>query len=1171
MKTKRLLTTASRLKLTLVVLALAGLNSTHATNAKSVIGAKMESMSAPALGPTANGTADELRFVEALFNNTALDGAQSVAVSPDGGHVYVASVDDDAVVAFRRDGTTGALTFVEMEQDGVGIVDGLDGAWSVAISPDGDHVYVAGFGDDAVVAFSRDKTTGELTYVETEWDNVAGVDGLDNTAAVAVSPDGSHVYVAGLLDSAVVAFSRDKNTGELTYVETEWDNVAGVDGLEGAYWIAVSPDGHHVYVVGTTEHAVAVFSRNGSSGELGFVEMKQNGSGGVSGLERANAVTVSPDGHHVYVTGFYDDAVAVFGRNVTTGMLTQIETEWNGVGGTDGLDGAWAVEVSPDGDHVYVTGYWDDAVVVFNRDRITGELTHVETEWNGVGGIDGLDGARGVAISPYGDHVYIAAYSDDAVVLFNRRVAADEVTFVEMKKDGVDGVDGLYWANEIAISPDGDHVYVAAYQDDAVAVFGRSATTGRLTYVEMEQDGAGGVNGLAGTRSVAVSPDGDHVYAVGFDDNAVVVFARDKSTGALSYVETKWDGVGEVQGLYGPHSLVVSPDGDYVYVASFNDNALTSFKRDKTTGTLSFWGMQQDSVAGVNGLAGARTVTVSPDGDHAYVAGSLDSAVTVFERNWTTGGLSYIEMYQDDSLGGSADGLAGAYGITVSPDGRYVYATGLNDDAMAIFARDTVTGKLSWIKLQQDGVDGVDGLNGATGVAVSPGGDHVYVTGSNDNAITIFRLDRATGELLYLETIWDNVDGVDGLLSAMAVTASPDGHHFYVAGQTDNAVAVFARGGRTGSLTHIKTYRKAYGLDSAASVAASPDGDHVYAAGFADNTVVVFGRNGATGELSYIEMEQDGVDNVDGLYGAHSVAISPDGNHVYVAGFHDSAVTAFERNGATGELFYVETEWDGVDSVDGLLGARAVAVSPDGKWVYVAGFLDNAVAIFERNGTTGELSYVETEWDNVDDVDGLYGAISVVASPAGDHVYVAGFYDNAVAVFDQDETSGELDFVEMVQDNVGGVDGLNNIYSVAVGPNGSHVYAAGGGDDAVAIFDRDQVTGALTYTGMEQDGVGGVDGLDGVSSVTVNPDGDRVYTVSMLDNGVTVFHRDRTSGVLSYIETEWDSTNGVDGLYGAILTAVSPDGRHVYIAGFGDDAVAVFERQFCIFLPLALR
>ena len=37
-----------------------------------------------------------------------------MTVSPDDMHVYVASLYDNAVAVFRRDSTTGALTFVEV-------------------------------------------------------------------------------------------------------------------------------------------------------------------------------------------------------------------------------------------------------------------------------------------------------------------------------------------------------------------------------------------------------------------------------------------------------------------------------------------------------------------------------------------------------------------------------------------------------------------------------------------------------------------------------------------------------------------------------------------------------------------------------------------------------------------------------------------------------------------------------------------------------------------------------------------------------------------------------------------------------------------------------------------------------------------------------------------------
>ena len=54
-------------------------------------------------------------------------------------------------------------------------------------------------------------------------------------------------------------------------------------------------------------------------------------------------------------------------------------------------------------------------------------------------------------------------------------------------------------------------------------------------------------------------------------------------------------------------------------------------------------------------------------------------------------------------------------------------------------------------------------------------------------------------------------------------------------------------------------------------------------------------------------------------------------------------------------------------------------------------------------------------------------------------------------------------------------------------------------DDAVSWYERNASTGALTYGGMLEDGVNGVDGLHSANSVTLSSDGNYAYvTVNLM-------------------------------------------------------------------------
>jgi 6-phosphogluconolactonase (cycloisomerase 2 family) len=159
----------------------------------------------------------------------------------------------------------------------------------------------------------------------------------------------------------------------------------------------------------------------------------------------------------------------------------------------DGLAFPWQVKVSPDGQHVYATGRSDNAISVFNRDPVTGRLTFREQQKDGVNGVDGLAGANSLSFSANGDFVYATGRTDNAIAVFSRNATTGALTFLEVHRDGVNGVDGLAGASGIKVSQSDDAVYVTGRSDNAIAIFSRNPVSGRLTFAGLKRDGVGGM------------------------------------------------------------------------------------------------------------------------------------------------------------------------------------------------------------------------------------------------------------------------------------------------------------------------------------------------------------------------------------------------------------------------------------------------------------------------------------------------------------------------------------------------------------------------------------------------------------------------------------------------------------------------------------------------------
>ena len=369
------------------------------------------------------------------------------------------------------------LVFIESHVDGVSGVDGLDGTYDMKLSSDGAFLYVASMNDDAISIFSRDKETGELNFVSRTKNGENGVDGLNGARSLDLSPDGKNLYAVSMFDDALVSFSRDEFSGALTYEGRIKDGEFGVDGLDGARSIAISPDGVNLYVAGWDDDALALFSRDPSSGLVGFLGRVKNGEDGISALDAPHFLTVAPDGKNIYVALWDEDAVSIYNRDLDTGLLTYnskiVNDGRDAVDGVvSGLQGPRSALASPDGKQVYVVAWNDDALTAFNRDE-TGALEFVSTQRTGVGGVEGLDGAHSIAMSADGKFLYVAAFFDDAITVFSRDVETGELLYDQSIFNKEEGVEGLNGTLTIMASPDGEHVYSTSISEKSLVAFRR--------------------------------------------------------------------------------------------------------------------------------------------------------------------------------------------------------------------------------------------------------------------------------------------------------------------------------------------------------------------------------------------------------------------------------------------------------------------------------------------------------------------------------------------------------------------------------------------------------------------------------------------------------------------------------------------------------------------------
>ncbi len=394
----------------------------------------------------------------------------------------------------------------------------------------------------------------------------------------------------------------------------------------GSRAIALSPDGAHVYVASSSSDAIAIFTRNKSSGRLAQPAGKDGciAAGGAQGcataigLDAPNSVAVSPNGRNVYATARDSGSVTAYARNPKTGGLRQLpsggcvsDLPLPGCATGEALSGADVLVVSADGANVYVGAFFGNAVAVFDRDASTGGLTQPASPSGCIAEANAacstgiaLGAPEGLAISSDGTSVYVGSAVSNAVAILDRDTATGDLSqagdgtgcIVQTALAGCTTGVQLGGANAVALDPGDGQAYVTSLLSNSITSFDRTASTGDLAQkqgttgclVLLHAVGCSFGRAMKEPEGIVVAPGGRNVYAAAFSTGAIDVLNRSTATGRVAQkpgrpgcVARKLPGCRRARALKGVSSLAVSPDGRYVYSTAADSNAVGVFRRIK--------------------------------------------------------------------------------------------------------------------------------------------------------------------------------------------------------------------------------------------------------------------------------------------------------------------------------------------------------------------------------------------------------------------------------------------------------------------------------------------------------------------------------------------------------------------------------------------------------------
>jgi 6-phosphogluconolactonase len=274
----------------------------------------------------------------------------------------------------------------------------------------------------------------------------------------------------------------------------------------------------------------------------------------------------------------------------------------------------------------------------------------------------------------------------------------------------------LYAVNEISnLSAPGA---AAGTKVGSITAFSIDAKSGRLTQLNAVSSKGGGPTHLSIDRS------GKWLAAANYGGGSVVLLpvqADGKIGEATGFAQHTGSSVTPRQTAPHAHGAYFSPDSRFLFVCDLGLDKIMAYRVDAASGALA---PLDPAFAPLKPGSGPRHMSFAPGGRIAYTANELNSTVSAFSYDKSTGRLSEIQTLPTITGYDGANGVNYPSEVEVDSRGRFVYVAKLTPSS-------------------QTGVGGKYPRH----FALDPSGKYLFVENQNSDNIVQFRVDQATGAL----------------------------------------------------------------------------------------------------------------------------------------------------------------------------------------------------------------------------------------------------------------------------------------------------------------------------------------------------------------------------------------------------------------------------------------